>query len=150
MTNVLNRFENPNSSNDNAFILNGKFQSNKVSQSKLITVTLDDINSGVSLVEGVAGKTIQVLDFKAKVVGNFMSSTSIDIQDTNVSPVTSVSMAVAALNDGVILNETSTNVTMGSGYLGSSTVGEGLQLVSIGSPATGGTSITLKIDYIIS
>lgn len=150
--NVLNFFEQPADSDieDNALNINGSFYSNSVSKTLLATATLAEINAGKVLLAAVTGKTITIVDFKAKVVGNFAAATSVEVEDTNGSPVAIASTAVAGLTDGAILNEVESNTTMGAGYLGSLTAGAGIAITKTGSDATGGTSITVKIEYTIS
>jgi len=150
--NVLNFFDHPDvpNGNDNALNLNGSVFTDKVTLSLTATATLTQINAGLTLLAGVTGKTITVLDFKAKVTGTFATATSVEIEDTNASPVAIASTAVAGLTDGAILNEVESNTTMGAGYLGTLTASEGIAITKTGSDATGGTSITVKIDYIIS
>lgn len=118
--------------------------------SLLVTVTLAEINAGEIVLAGVAGKTITVLDFEAKVAGTFTTVTSVELEDTNGTPVAIASTAVAGLTDGAILNEVEANTTMGAGYLGALTAGAGIAVTKTGSDAAGGTSITYRVLYTIS
>jgi len=150
MANVLNYYDQTASNGDNPLNLNGSVYSSTVTKTLLATATLAEINAGKILLAGVTGKTISVLDFKAKVVGNFAAATSVEIEDTNGSPVAIASTAVAGLTDGAILNEVEANTTMGAGYLGDLTESKGIAITKTGSAATGGTSITVRIDYVIN
>lgn len=147
--NVLNGFEQTGTDDNKAFI-NGSFESNKVVQTVVNTVTLAELNAGKTLFAGIAGKTVTVIDFDAKVSGAFAATTSADLEDTNASPVAIATVAVAALTDGNILDSKTASVTMGAGYLGTLTTGEGIAVTNTGSAATGGTSITYKVGFIIS
>lgn len=113
--------------------------------SLLASATLAEINAGKVLLAGASGITLTVLDVKAVVDGSFAACTSVGLQDTEASPVSIASLAVAALTDGAVLNEASSNVTMGAGYLGALTEGEGIEVVNVGDPATTGTGITFRI-----
>lgn len=147
MSNVDNFFDQAGSGSDNTLNLNGSIISNKNTLSLVATLTLAEINAGIVILAGVAGKTITPLDFKAKVNGTFASTTSVDVQDTNSSAVAIATIAVAGLTDGSIINEVDGDIVMGAGYLGALTAGEGIEVVNNGATATGGTSITFKIDY---
>lgn len=150
MSNVLNSFAQAGTDGDNALTLNGTVFSNKSVQTIVNTVTLAELNAGKTLFSGVSGKTITVVGFDAKVVGNFATHTSADLEDTNGTPVAIATLAAAALTTGAVLDSTTSNVTMGAGYLGALTTGEGIAVTNTGSAATGGTSITFKVDFIIS
>ena len=147
--NVLNGFEQTGTDDNKAFF-NGTVESNKVVQTIVNTATLAEINAGKTLVTGIAGKTITVVGFDATVAGTFTTTTSVDLEDTNGTPVAIATAAVAALTDGAVLDSTTANVTMGAGFLGTLTAGEGIAVTNTGTAAAGGTSITYKVDYIIS
>lgn len=160
--NNLNIFKQPSDDNDNIGQFNGTinlagivndtsatYSSSKV-QTALVTATLAEINAGKTLIAAVAGKSITILDYKAKVSGNFSTTTAVLVQDTTGTPVVIATNAVAALSDGNILNEKTSNVTMGAGYLATLAAGKGVVVANSGSAATGGTSITFRIDYTIA
>ena len=160
--NTLNYISSPDSAGDNAYNLGGTvntsgtvndtattYSASKV-QTLVNVVTLAEINAGKTLLAGVAGKTITVVGVDAKVSGNFAATTSVDLEDTNGTPVAIATAAVAALTDAAILDSTTANVTMGAGFLGALTAGEGIAVTNTGSAATTGTSITYKVDYVIS
>jgi len=150
LNNVLNYFDHPKNGNDNALNINGSFYSSFVAKTLIATATLAEINIGKVLLIGELGKTITILDFKAKVAGNFATVTSVEIEDTDSSPVAIASTAAAGLTDGAILNEVEANTTMGAGYLGDLTSGKGVQITKTGSDATAGTSVTIRIVYTVS
>lgn len=148
--NVDNFWAQPGSGSDNELVLNGTFSSNKVVQTIVNTVTLAEVNAGKTLFTGIAGKTITVVGFDATVDGLFITTTSVDLEDTNGTPVAIATTAVAALTDGAVLDSTLSGVTMGAGFLGALTTGAGIAVTNTGSTAAGGTSITYKVDFIIS
>ena len=147
--NVDNYFKQAGSSTDNELIVNGTFSSNKVVQTAIVTATLAEINAGKTLIDGVAGKTISIVGIEGKAVGTFAALTSVEVEDTNGTPVAIISTAVANLDDDYIAAGQTGN-TIGAGYLGALTTGAGVAVTKTGSTGTGGTSITYKIDYIIS
>ena len=112
------------------------------------SATLAEINAGKTLVAGVTGKTIKVLGFKARSVGNFGGCTSVDIEDTNGTPVAIATVAVAAATNGALLGEATANVTMGAGYLGSLTSGKGIAVTATGTCTTA-TSMWIQVLYTI-
>lgn len=119
-------------------------------QTALVTASLAEINAGKTLIAGVTGKVITVLDYKAHVVGNFSTTTAVVVEDTSGSPVLIATNAVSVLTSGNILNEKTANVTMGAGYLAALAAGNGVVVANSGSAATGGTSITFRILYTIA
>ena len=76
-----------------------------------------------------------------------------DCKKRSLSPVMAfavkATIGVAVLNDATLLPN-DTGVTLGAGFLGALTTGEGIAVTNTGSAATGGTSITYKVDYVIS
>lgn len=160
--NVLNYAEQPGADGDNVkkytgtVDLSGTVNNTAINysttdvQTLVNVVTLAESNAGKTLLAGVAGKTITVVGVDAKVSGNYAATTSVDLEDTNGTPVAIATAAVAALTDGAVLDSTTANVTMGAGFLGALTTGEGIAVTNTGSAATGATSITYKVDYVIS
>ena len=160
--NNLNVIEQPAANGDNIFQLNGTVNLNGIInntgvsysatgvKTALVTLTLAQINAGATLIAGVTGRIITVLDYKAKVTGNFTTTTAVLVQDTTGTPVIIATNAVAALTDGNILNEKTSNVTMGAGYLAALGAGKGIVVANSGTAAAGGTSITFRIDYTIA
>lgn len=128
----------------------GSVFGSKMVQTALVTATLAEINAGKTLIAAVVGKSITIHDFKAKVSGNFATTTAVLVQDTTGTPVVIATAAVAALSNANILNEKTTNVTMEAGYLATLAAGKGVVVANSGSAATGGTSITFRIEYTIA
>lgn len=157
MPDVLNKILDPDSTGDNKFELKGSVDLSESSytppaygdivKTLLATVLLADINAGKVLIPAVAGKIITPLDVKMTVSGNFAAGTSVELEDTNGTPVVVASVAQAGLSDGDVINETEANTTMGAGYLAPLTTGKGLALTKTGSDFTGGTSITVRVLY---
>lgn len=148
--NTLNYFGNTDSDGDNPLVLEGSIYSGKNVLTLVDVVTLAELNAGKTLLAGVTGKTITVVGVDAKVSGTFTTTTSADLEDTDGTPVAIATTLVAALTDGNVLDSKTTNVTMGAGFLGALTAGEGIAVTNTGTDAAGGTSITYKVDYIIS
>ncbi len=112
-----------------------------------VTATLAEINAGKTIIPGVAGKSIRVVGFVERVTGGFASTTSVDLQSSNATPVKVVVNAVAALTNGAVLVPGSANVTLGAGYGVNLGAGDSLVVANVGSAATGGTSIQFTIQY---
>ena len=154
---VLNKIKDPDSTGDNEFELKGTVDMSEstyippaygdIVKSFLITVTQAEINAGKVLIPGVAGKTITPLDFKMVVLGNFATGTSVDLEDTNGTPVVVASVLTAGLTTGAVINEAESNTSVGAGYLAPLTSGKGLALTKTGSDFTGGTSVTVRVLY---
>lgn len=113
------------------------------------TATLAQINADLTLLAGVSGRTIRIVDFSARVSGTFTTCTTVDVQDTNGTPVVIQSIAAAAILDGSVLKDGTANVTRGVGMWGDLTANEGIEVVNTGSDCAGGTSITFDIQYTI-
>lgn len=109
--------------------------------------TLAQLNAGKILIPAVDGKKIHVVGFAARVSGNMAAATSFDITDDNTSAVAIQSIAVAAATDGAYLVDGTTNVTRGAGYFGDCTTGKNVQIKTVGTAATTGTSITVDLLY---
>lgn len=158
--NNLNIFRQPGTVNDNkndnvaqfngTVNLDGKVFSSFIPQVVVVTATLAEINAGKTLIAGVDGKSILITGYQAKVSGNFASTTAVLVEDTSGSPVVVATNAVAALTNGAILQPGTSDVTMGAGYLAALAAGEGVVVANSGSAATGGTSITFRIEYTIA
>jgi hypothetical protein len=112
-------------------------------------VTLAQINAGLVLIPGVPGRKIQVEAVTQRVVGNFATGTSVELESTNASPVAVVTTAEAGLTDGAFLFSGDTHNTIGAGFFAPLGTGDGLKVVNNGSAQTGGTSITYGIIYSI-
>ena len=133
--------------------LTGTVTDNSVSsavQTVVNTVTLAEINAGKTILAGITGKTINPTNFRVLDSGNFATGTSIEIEDTNGTPVVIASIATAGLTDGAVILPDEANTTVGAGFLGSLTAGAGIAVTKTGSDFTGGTSITVAVDYYLS
>lgn len=116
----------------------------------LVTVTLAQINAGLVLIPGVAGKKLRVMAVTQRVLGNFASGTNVELESTNASPVAVVTTAEAGLTDGAFLFSGDTHNTIGAGFFADLGSGDGLKVINNGSAQTGGTSITYGIVYSLS
>lgn len=155
MPNVKNYFAQPQGTNETDNIFNvtgtmnltGTLQSTVTPNAQLVTATIAEINAGKILIPAVTGKKIRIVDIDAKVAGNFATGTSVEVEDSNGTPVVALSYAVAALTDGSFLEADTANVTIGAGYMADLTSGASLNITKTGSDFTGGTSVTLMIVY---
>jgi hypothetical protein len=111
------------------------------------TATLAQINAGAIIIPGVAGKKIVVSNYVARVLGNFATGTSVELESTNGTPVAITTWAEAGLTTGNILVPGSSNTTLGAGFGAPLGAGDGVQIVNNGSAQTGGTSISGSITY---
>jgi Uncharacterized conserved protein (DUF2190) len=116
-------------------------------QTVIVTATLAQINAGKVLIPGAVGQKITVTDYTARVVGNFATGTSIEMESTNVTPVAVSTIAEAGLTDAAILRPSSANTTLGVGFAAQLGAGDGLQVVNNGANQTAGTSVTFTITY---
>lgn len=112
-----------------------------------VVATLAQINAGLVLIPGVAGKQIIVNDYIARVAGAFTTGTSVELESTNASPVAISTIAEAGLTNGAVLTPQSSNTTLGTGFGNALGSGDGVQVVNNGSAQAGGTSITFTINY---
>lgn len=116
----------------------------------VVTATLAEINAGKTLIAGVAGRKIIVSNFIERVTGTFTTTTSVDLQSSNASPVKVGVSAVVALSNGAVLTSApSANVTLGAGFGVPLGAGDGLVVANVGTAAAGGTSIQYTINYAI-
>ncbi len=113
-----------------------------------VTATLAEINAGKTLIAGVSGKAITVTNITQRVTGNFTTTTSVDVQSSNVSPVKVAVAAQAQLTNGAVLVNNDTGVTLDAGWAVPLGTGDGLVVTKVGSNAAGGTSIKYTINYI--
>lgn len=115
----------------------------------VVTATIAEVNAGHTLIDGVAGKTIYVADITALATGTWTDATSVDVEDSNGTPVSVASFAVAALGDGAIAKANSANVTPGAGLVSGLTAGADLVVTKTGSDEATATSVTFSILYSI-
>lgn len=112
-----------------------------------VTATLAQINAGLIIIPGAAGKRITVTRFVERVIGAFATGTSVNLQSDTTAVIVE-STAEAGLTNGAVLNDSPTaNVTLGAGYATPLPVAEGLKIVNIGAAQTGGTSIQFTVTY---
>lgn len=116
-------------------------------QTVKVTATLAEINAGKTLIAGVASKSITVLNYTARVNGNFATGTAVILQSSNGTPVLVTTIAEAGLTTGAVLTPASANTTLGAGFAAPLGVGDGLRVVNSGSAQTGGTSIEFTLTY---
>ena len=112
-----------------------------------VTATQAQINAGLTLIPGVTGKKIDVLNVVNRVVGTFATGTSVELESTNASPVAVLTYLEAAIGGTTVLYPNSANVTTGAGFAAALGSGDGLQVVNNGSAQTGGTSMQFTITY---
>ena len=111
------------------------------------TITLAQINAGLTLLPAYPGYQIKVTNFCLKSTGAFAALTSILFQDTADTPVVVATFAQAQLTNGAILVPASTGVTLGAGFSGNCTSGKGLQIIKSGSDGTTATGIDFWFSY---
>lgn len=112
-----------------------------------VTATLAQINAGLVLVPGATGKKVTVTNVVQRVLGNFATGTSVNLQSDATSVIVE-SSAEAALTTGSVLTSAPTaNVTLGAGFATPLPTGEGLKVVNIGAAQTAGTSIQFTVSY---
>lgn len=112
----------------------------------VVTATLAQINAGLVLIPGVAGKKINVTDYVARVVGAFATGTSVELE-SDATAVAITTIAEAGLTNGAVLTPASSNTTLGAGFAAQLPTGEGVKVVNNGTAQTAGTSITYTITY---
>lgn len=153
MRNVLNYVDQPLEDGDNVVNLNGtvkiktKNVTDDLSFDAVVTATIAEINAGKTLIDGISGKKIRVVDFTALVTGNWAVATSVDLQDNSSSPVKIGVMLIASLTDGAVVKPNSANVTAGAGFLADLAEGKAVRVVNVGTAGTTGTSIKFAIKY---
>jgi hypothetical protein len=123
------------------------FTNQSVEKTLNVVATLAQINAGLVLIPGTAGKKITLTNYTARVAGNFATGTAVILESTNASPVLVTTLAEAGLTTGAVLVPASGNTTLGAGYAAPLGSGDGLQVVNSGSAQTAGTSITFTISY---
>jgi hypothetical protein len=109
------------------------------------TVTQAQINAGLTLIPGVAGKAITVTNYQMQTTGSFATGTAIVLEDTNVSPVVVTTVVTADLAN--VNFPGAAGNTVGVGFGQPLTSGKGLQVVKTGSAFTGGTAALITVTY---
>ena len=130
--------------------ISGALSGDGLVQSVVVEATLTEVNAGKTLIAGVTGKTITILDYTMLFDGAFEAATSVDLDDTNGTPVSICALAVAGATDGAVIKPDHTNITNGAGYLAELTAGKGVAIGKTGSSATTGTKVTVAILYSIA
>lgn len=117
--------------------------------SKIVSVTLAELNAGKPLIPAIPGRTIRVIGYYFAFNGTFTTATAIVLQDTAASPVNVVSIAIAgAVTATKISSEAvQANTTDGAAYLANATASKGISIAKTGSSAAGGTSLVVMLKY---
>lgn len=110
------------------------------------TVTLAQVNAGLTLLPVVAGKSVILHSFTAMPNGSFATGTAIVLEDTTTG-TDFVSLAQAQLTDNAILMPGITGVTLGAAMGDGGAAGEGLRIVKTGSDFATATGINVKLVY---
>lgn len=110
--------------------------------------TLAEINAGKTILEGVTGVQLRVVNIWLKSNGAFAALTSIQIQESDGSPVIAT-YTQAALTDGAQFNirTTISGQTAGAGFNAALTSGNGVRIIKVGSDATTATSVDYLIEF---
>ncbi|TVQ59911.1 MAG: hypothetical protein EA379_09530 [Phycisphaerales bacterium] len=127
----------------------GAVRGGTVVQSFVGSATVAQVNAGLELIPGVAGRSIRPLLIRLVFAGTAAGATDIRISDTNSSPVDAVTVAVAAANGSTVTTAgaAAANVTYGAGLLAALTAGEGVQIRKTGGTLTGTTSVGVLVLY---
>lgn len=114
-------------------------------------VSLAEINAGKIVLPVITGRQYKIVGGYLKSTGAFAALTSIDIEDTNSSPVQIASYAQAQLTDGAEFNLQSTvsGQTKGAGWLAALTASKGVRVIKKGSNGTTATKVTVILLYVI-
>lgn len=124
-------------------------KSSTLVQATIVTVTLAELNAGKTIIPGVPGFKILVLDVRKLVTGAFTGLTLSVLQSSNVSPVVVTSYTQASLTNGAVFTTTATisGQTLGAGFEVGLGTGDSLVSAKTGSAAAGGTSIKYTVHY---
>ena len=118
----------------------------------LANVLTADINAGKILLPAIVGSRYRILDWKLVARGGAATAvTSVDIKDTNSSPVFVAVVLAAALTQNKVVGPGMASVTDGtSGSMGQPlTVSKGVQVAKDGSDMTTATSVDVYLVYAI-
>ncbi len=113
--------------------------------------TLAEVNAGKTLIAGVAGFKITVVNIHAKSNGTFAALTAITVSESDGSPLI-VTYAQAQLADAARFNawNTVSGQTVGAGFGVELAAGNGVTVQKTGSTATTATSIDFIILYMLT
>lgn len=117
--------------------------------SKIVSVTLAELNAGKPIIAAIPGRTIKVIGYYFEFTGTFTTATAIVLQDTAASPVNVVSIAIAGAATATKISSEAVqaNTTDGAAYLANATLSKGISIAKTGSSAAGGTSLKVKVLY---
>lgn len=104
------------------------------------------IEAGAELIAGVSGYQILVLGYSLWAAGAAADATGIYLQDESGTVKVST-ILIGDIGDGALALPTSTNTTLGAGFGGLLTAGEGLDVIAYGSTLTGTTALVYNIMY---
>lgn len=117
--------------------------------SKIVSVTLAELNAGKVIIAAIPGRTIKIVGYTMIFNGTFTTATDIRLQDSNSSPVliSTVAIANATAAQNANSDVVGTGVTNGAGCFANLTASKGVSIAKTGSSAAGGTSIMVKVLY---
>jgi len=150
---VKNFIDQPDATGDNALNLKGTINRNELDVSsdmvfvKEVTVTADELNAGVTLMNSAVGRYLQILNISAHVTGTFADCTDVAILAAYGLPLLTINVA-ALVDDALLTNleALSPNVIRGAGMMQELAVNEFIYAYC-GVPEYTGTSITFFITY---
>lgn len=118
---------------------------------KYTRVTAAQVNAGLELLAATTGVTYRVVGFIMTAVGgNAGGADAVTLADTNSSPVSITSVAVAALTQNVPVLPNTANVTNGVGLGGPLTAAKGVKIAKSGSNLTTATHVDVTLLYTIA
>lgn len=117
----------------------------QITKTVTFTVSQANVNAGLVLIPGIAGKAITVTNYVLTTTGTFATGTAIVLEDNAGSPVVATTVVTADLGNVNIPGAAGN--TLGAGFGVPLTSGKGLQIVKTGSAFTGGTNAIVTITY---
>lgn len=115
------------------------------------TLTLAQVNAGITILPTVTGQTYKVNHFLITAVGGTTAGcTSVNISDTTGTPVNAAAIAAATLVSGTPVNETASGVTLTAFAPTALTASQGIQVRHVGSACTTSTSFTVIVTFTIN
>lgn len=122
-----------------------------VTYSVSASVTLAQVNAGITILPAVTGQTYKVNHFLLTAVGGTTAGcTSVNISDTTGTPVNAAAVAIAALTSGTPVDETITGVTLTAFAPTALTASQGIQVRHVGSACTTSTSFNVVVFFTIN
>lgn len=112
-------------------------------------VTTAEVNAGHELLPATAGRTYRILYWGVTARGAAATTvTSVDLQDTNSSPVSIAAIPVAALTQDETCDSGKVNVVGGAGGGGALlTADKGVRIIKNGTDMAGATSLDVVLMY---